>query len=56
MVSIMEEAVVLLLKNKKITILALTPTLNLTQTLTIVVTLTLVLTQTQNLMQTFLII
>ena len=39
-------------KNKKIAILALTPTLNLTQTLT----LTLILTHTQNLTQTLTII
>ena len=42
------EAAVTWCKNKKIAILALTPTLNLTQTLT----LTLILTQTQNLTQT----
>ena len=46
------EATVTLLKNKKITILALTPTLNLTLTLT----LTLISTQTQNLTQTITII
>ena len=40
------EAAVTLRKNKKISILALTPTLNLTQTLTIALTLTLILTQT----------
>ena len=44
------EAAVTLLKNKKITILALTPILNLT------LTLTLISTQTQNLTQTLTII
>ena len=50
------KAAVTLCKNKKIAILALTPTLNLTQTLTLGITLTLILTQTQNLTQTLTII
>ena len=43
---------VMLCKNKKITILVLTPALNLTQTLTLALTLTLILTRTQNLSKT----
>ena len=46
---LMTEAAVTLRKNKKIAILALTPTLNLTQTLTLGLTPMLILTQTQNL-------
>ena len=42
-------------KNKKIAILALTPPLNLSQALTLALTLTLILTQTQNLTQTLMI-
>ena len=45
------EAAVTLRKNKKIAILALTPTLNLDQTLTLALTVMLILTQTQNLTQ-----
>ena len=43
-------------KNKKIAILALTPTLNLTETLTLGLTLMLILIQTQKLIQTLTII
>ena len=46
------EAAVTLYMNKKIAILAVTPTLNLTQTLILALTLRLILTQTQNLTQT----
>ena len=46
---LMTKAAVTLHKNKKIAILALTPTLNLTQTLTLGLTPMLILTQTQNL-------
>ena len=50
------EANVTLRKNRKITILALTPTLNLTQILTLPQTLKLILSQIQTLTQTLMII
>ena len=46
----------MLSKNKKTSILALTPTLNLTQTQTLALTIMLILTKTQNLTQTLTII